>query len=138
MFLWKYGSFREFLWESFGYDLSHKITKNPLRTLHSQYKIHPIMTLYNKGLDDFTDHMTLYIPLSIIFQSCLGSVAAMFILMASKPTFHFLDLTLVVSFAMAYNGALYAQMKPKVVFNLLLLTVLVHITFLILNLVRLS
>lgn len=96
------------------------------------------MTLYNKGLEDFKENYTLYIPLSIIFQSCLGSVAAMFILMDSNPTFHFFDLTMVVSFAMAYNGAMYAQMKPKIVFNLLILTILVHVIFLILNVVRLS
>lgn len=118
--------------------MGHKITKNPSGTLHIQYKILQIMTLYNKGLEDFKDNLTLYVPLSIIFQSCLGSVATMFILMDSKPTFHFLDLTLVVSFAMAYNGALYAQMKPKPLFNLLILTILVHGTFLIINLVRLS
>lgn len=96
------------------------------------------MTLYNKGLEDFKEHLTLYVPLSIIFQSCLGSIAAMFILKNSFPTFHFIDLTLVVSFAMAYNGALYAQMKPKVIYNLLIATILVHTTFLIINLVRLA
>lgn len=96
------------------------------------------MTLYHKGLEDFRQNMTLYTPLSIIFQSCLGSVAAMFILMNSHPTFHFLDLTLVVSFAMAYNGSLYMQMKPKVVYNLFIATVLVHLVFLIINLMRLS
>lgn len=94
------------------------------------------MTLYNKGLEDFKEHLTLYVPLSIIFQSCLGSIAAMFILKNSFHTFHFLDLTLVVSFAMAYNGALYAQMKPKIIYNLFIATILVHTTFLIINLIR--
>lgn len=96
------------------------------------------MTLYNKGLEDFRQNLTLYTPLSIIFQSCLGSVAAMFILMNSYPTFHFLDLSLVVTFAMAYNGALYAQLKPKVIYNLFIATVLVHLVFLIINLMRLA
>lgn len=96
------------------------------------------MTLYNKGLEDFKQNFILYIPLSIIFQSCLGSIATMVILMNSKPTFHFFDLTLVVCFAMAYNGALYAQMKAKVLFNLLILTILVHLIFLIINIIRLS
>lgn len=96
------------------------------------------MTLYNKGLDDFKENLILYIPLSIIFQSCLGSIATMVILMDSKPNFHFLDLTLVVSFAMAYNGALYAQLKPKLLYNLLILTLLVHTLFLVINLIRLQ
>ena len=96
------------------------------------------MTLYAKGLEDFREHLTLYVPLSIIFQSCLGSIAAMFILKSSFQTFHFLDLALVVSFAMAYNGALYAQMKPKVIYNLFIATILVHTTFLIINMIRLG
>ncbi|MBJ7879986.1 hypothetical protein [Gelidibacter salicanalis] len=96
------------------------------------------MSLYNKGLQDFTDHLILYIPLSIIFQSCIGSIATMLILMTSQSTFHFLDLTLVVTFAMAYNGSLYAQLKPKLIFNLFIATVLVHITFIIINLLRLA
>lgn len=96
------------------------------------------MSLYQKGFEDFKEHLTLYVPLTIIFQSCLGGIASMFILMNSYPNFHFLDLTLVVSFAMAYNGALYAQLKPKVLYNLLIATILVHTIFLILNLVRLA
>ncbi|MEO8773299.1 MAG: hypothetical protein ABI263_10160 [Gelidibacter sp.] len=93
------------------------------------------MTLYTKGLEDFKEHLTLYVPLSIIFQSCLGSVAAMFILKNSFHSFRFIDLILVVSFAMAYNGSLYAQLKPKVIYNLLIATILVHTTFLIINMV---
>ncbi|TDU39852.1 hypothetical protein BXY82_1885 [Gelidibacter sediminis] len=96
------------------------------------------MTLYTKGLEDFKEHLTLYVPLSIIFQSCIGSIAAMLILMNSSSTFHFLDLTMVVVFAMAYNGSLYAQMKPKIVFNLFIATVLVHITFIVINLLRMA
>ena len=95
------------------------------------------MTPYHKGLEDFKQNFTLYIPLSIILQSCLGSIAAMFILINSQPNFRFFDLTMVVSFAMLYNGSLYAQMKPKWIYNLLILTLLVHITFLIINLVLL-
>lgn len=97
------------------------------------------MSLYTKGLEDYKEHLTLYVPLSIIFQSCLGGVAAMFILANSTHgTFHFLDLILVTSFAMAYNGALYAEMKPKFLYNLFIATILVHTVFLIINLIRLA
>ncbi len=96
------------------------------------------MTLYNKGFEDFKEHLTLYVPLSIIFQSCLGSVAAMFIMKNSFQTFRFIDLILVVSFAMAYNGSLYAQMKPKLIYNLFIATILVHSTFIFINMIRLG
>lgn len=97
-----------------------------------------IMTLYQKGLEDFKEHLTLYVPLTIIFQSCLGAIAAMFILKDSYPSFHFLDLILVVSFAMAYNGALYAQLKTKVLYNLFIATILVHSVFLVINMIRVA
>ena len=92
------------------------------------------MSIYYQGLKDFKQNFTLYIPLSIILQSCIGSIAAMFILMNSNPNFRFFDLSMVVTFAMLYNGSLYAQMKAKWIYNLLILTLLVHITFLIINL----
>ncbi len=96
------------------------------------------MLLYQKGLNDFKRNFTLYIPLSIILQSCVGSIAAMFILMNSKPHFLFLELTLCVTFAMAYNGIIYAQMKTKWVYNLLIVTMLVHIVLILINIARLA
>lgn len=96
------------------------------------------MTIYQKGLSDFKQNYILYIPLSIILQSIIGSIAAMFILMNSKPEFHILELTLCVTFAMAYNGIIYAQMKTQWVFNLLIATLLTHIVLIIINLARLA
>ncbi len=96
------------------------------------------MTVYQKGLHDFKQNFILYIPLSIILQSCIGSIAAMFILMNSKPSFHFFELALCVTFAMAYNGIIYAQMKAKWVYNLLITTLLIHVVLIIINIMRLT
>lgn len=96
------------------------------------------MTIYQKGLSDFKQNYILYIPLTIILQSCIGSIAAMLILMNSKPDFHILELSLCVTFAMAYNGIIYAQMKTQWVFNLLIATLLVHVTLIIINLARIA
>ncbi|HNQ26811.1 MAG TPA: hypothetical protein PKL92_02720 [Aquaticitalea sp.] len=96
------------------------------------------MSIYEKGFEDFRQNYTLYIPLSIILQSCVGSVAAMFILMNSAKTFHFVELSLCVTFAMAYNGAIYGQMKTKWIYNLLIATMLVHIVLIVINLTRFS
>ena len=96
------------------------------------------MKLYDKYLDDFKHDYILYIPLSIIFQSCLGSIAAMYILMNSIKTFHFVELTLCVIFAMAYNGAVFAQLKTQWIFNLLLATVVIDVILIAINLARLA
>ncbi|MCB0450478.1 MAG: hypothetical protein KDC97_10205 [Confluentibacter sp.] len=96
------------------------------------------MNLYDKYFRDFDQDYILYIPLSIIFQSCLGSIAAMYILMNSTKTFHFVELTLCVIFAMAYNGAVFAQLKTKWIFNLLLVTLFVDVVLIIMNVIRLS
>ena len=96
------------------------------------------MKLYAKLLHDFKKDYILFIPLSIIFQSCLGSIAAMFILMNSIKTFHFVELTFCVIFAMAYNGAIFAQIKINWVFNLLLATLLIDVVLIIINVLKLS
>jgi len=95
------------------------------------------MTVYQKGLNDFKHHYTLYVPLSIILQSCIGSIAAMYILMNSSESFRFFELTLCVTFAMAYNGFIYAQIKTEWIYNLLIATLLVHILLLVINVARL-
>lgn len=96
------------------------------------------MKLYDKFFHDFKKDYILFIPLSIIFQSCLGSIAAMFILMNSIKTFHFVELTFCVIFAMAYNGAIFAQIKINWVFNLLLATLLIDVVLIIINVLKLS
>lgn len=95
------------------------------------------MTVYQKGLIDFKQHYTLYIPLSIILQSCMGSIAAMYILMNSTQSFHFFELFLCVTFAMGYNGFIYAQTKIKWVYNLLIATLLMHTLLIVINVIRL-
>lgn len=96
------------------------------------------MNLYSKYLNDFKEHYILYIPLSIILQSCIGSIAAMYILMNSNPTFHFFELTLCVVVSMAYNAAIFAQLNRKWVFNFLILTFVVNVPLIVINVMRLQ
>jgi hypothetical protein len=96
------------------------------------------MNLYNKYLNDFKEHYILYIPLSIILQSCIGSIAAMYILMNSTPTIHLWELTMCVVVSMTYNAVIYAQLSRKWVFNFLILTFLVNVPLIIINVMRLQ
>lgn len=96
------------------------------------------MNFYNKSLKDFNQDYILYIPLSIIFQSCVGSIAAMYILINSKVSeFYLLELSLCVVVTMAYNAAIMAQLKHKLIFNLLILSLVVNVILFAINVMRL-
>lgn len=95
------------------------------------------MNLYQNAFQEFKSQYYAYIPLSIILQSCIASVAVMYILI--NNTFSFLDylqLSLCVCFSMAYNATIMAQLKTKFVFNTLVATLLVSCILTVLNLYR--
>lgn len=92
------------------------------------------MRLYKNSLEDFKNNYIMFIPLSIIFQSCLGSVAALYILTnASADAFPFLQLSLCVIVTMAFNAAVMAQLNYKLTFNLLLASIILNIILVALN-----
>lgn len=70
------------------------------------------------------------IPLSIVFQSCFGSVAALYILM-NKGSFMLLQLALCITVTMLYNAAILAQLKPNLVFRLLILSLVLNLLLLV-------
>ena len=92
------------------------------------------MILYRKLLQNFKENYMLMIPLTIIFQSCLGSIAAMRILMNGNNYISFFELTTCVILCMLYNAAILAQLKVDWVFQLLLITLMVNTIFIIINL----
>ncbi|MBQ0769953.1 MAG: hypothetical protein KBT58_11720 [Bizionia sp.] len=93
------------------------------------------MKLYNNLLADFKNLYMAYLPLSIILQSCIGSIAAMLILKSSTPEyFPFIQLTICVMITMLYNAAILAQMHLKLIFNTLLLSLLINVLLIIVNL----
>ncbi|WP_339710416.1 hypothetical protein [uncultured Kriegella sp.] len=90
---------------------------------------------YTNLLAEFKRAQTGYATIAIIGQSCIGSIAAMLLLMSDIQTAAMLTLLFLVTIlCMAYNGAVLAQLKPKVVFNLLLLSVSFNILVIICSL----
>ncbi len=89
--------------------------------------------MYSLYLKKFEENYMLYIPLSIIAQSCLGSAAAMLILQ-NLNSYSFIQLFLCVSLTMLYNAAILAQQKKSLVFLLLILSLLVNTLLIIINL----
>ncbi|WP_109302506.1 hypothetical protein [Aquimarina sp. AU474] len=93
------------------------------------------MKIYQEYLEEYTEGIIGYTPLAIIGQSCLGSVAAMFILMNGNSALQMFQLFIVTIMCMFYNGAMLSQQKPKLSFNLLVLSVAVSVVVTIINLI---
>ncbi len=80
------------------------------------------MKLYQNVYADFKEMYYANASLGIIASSCLGSIAAMLILMNGNGALQMVELFLVVAVAMWYNASVLSQMKPKFVFNSLILS----------------
>ena len=91
------------------------------------------MSYYQKYLDGYTRGFVGFNTLGILFQSCWGSVAAMTVLQNGNSPRQMVQLFFVVILCMGFNGAVLAQQKPKVIFNLLLASVFVNAFILLLN-----
>jgi hypothetical protein len=86
---------------------------------------HPFLRVYQSLLSEFKREQTGYASIAIIGQSCLGSAAAMVLLMSGvDQVMNLILLFLVTILCMAFNGAVLAQLSSKITFNLLILTVL--------------
>lgn len=76
-----------------------------------------------------------YATIAIIGQSCLGSAAAMVLLMGALDTAVKMTLLFFVTIiCMAFNGAVLAQLKPLTTFNILIFSVLFSTGIIILHL----
>ncbi|WP_247672640.1 hypothetical protein [Aquimarina sp. MMG016] len=89
--------------------------------------------MYSKLLNDFREMYMAYIPLMIILSSCLGSVAAMYILMQERSIIQIFELSICVMICMAFNASILAQMKAKFVFNLLIISIIINSLLVIIN-----
>ncbi|WP_103864191.1 hypothetical protein [Aquimarina aquimarini] len=89
--------------------------------------------MYSKLLKDFKEMYMAYIPLMIILSSCLGSIAAMYILMQERSIFQVIQLSVCVIACMVFNASILAQMKPKFILNLLLFSLIINTILVVLN-----
>lgn len=91
------------------------------------------MTFYKKQLSEFSRDFIAGSTTGIIVSTCVGSIAAMLILMNGHTFVHMLQLASVVIVCMWYNASVLAQLKPKFVFNSLIVSLVVSVTFIVLN-----
>ena len=93
------------------------------------------MKLYKLLYEDFEKLYLGYAALAVILSSCLGSAAAMVILMNGHDAGQMVQLFLVVAVCMGYNATVLAQMKPKFVFNSLIVSLLVSTILIFVNVI---
>lgn len=91
------------------------------------------MKTYQKYLDNYSRGLIGFATLSVLFQSCLGSAAAMYILMNGVTPGQMVQLFVIVILCMGFNGAVLSQQSAKTIFNLLLLSVLASTVLIIAN-----
>ncbi|MDW5288763.1 hypothetical protein [Formosa sp. PL04] len=94
-----------------------------------------ILKTYKSLLIEYSSGIIGYGTLGVLGQSCIGSIAAMFILMNNDlpKTPKMIELFLVTIFTMGFNGAVLSQQSGKVQFNILVASILISILFILLN-----
>lgn len=91
------------------------------------------MTLYNTTFENFNKSYFSSASLAIIAQSCLGGVAAMFVLSNGTSIVQMIQLTIIVLASMFANTSILAQVNHKIVFNLILISTFLSTLFIIIN-----
>lgn len=91
------------------------------------------MKIYNALYKDFEELFVGYSALAIILSSCVGAAAAMVILMNGHDLVQMTQLLIVVGVCMWYMASVLSQMKPKFVFNSLIVSLLVSTILIFVN-----
>ncbi|MEO8533627.1 MAG: hypothetical protein ABI441_07750 [Flavobacterium sp.] len=91
------------------------------------------MTLYTTTLENFNKSYIGSATMAIIGQSCLGAVAAMFVLANGTSLTQMIQLAIIVFTNIFANTSILAQMSHKTVFNLIITSVFFSTLFIIIN-----
>lgn len=83
---------------------------------------------------EFEHDYYMYVPLTIVLNSCIGSIAAMTILAQGTSLISGIELTLCVSLCMGYNAALLAGSNRKFAFWLLAVSLIVNMLLILITL----
>jgi len=83
-------------------------------------------TLYSRLNEQVKKDFMGFTALAIILSTCLGSIAIMFTLMNGNGLVQMAQVFFVVVVCSAHNASILTVQKPKVVFNLLILSVVVN------------
>ncbi|WP_421812423.1 hypothetical protein [Flagellimonas sp.] len=111
-------------------------TTIPMTHSGTKEKKYLITSLHKRLSEEFKKGQMGYSAIAIIGQSCLGSAAAMVLLMGEMDIIlKMILLFFVTIFCMAFNGAVLAQLKSLTTFNLLIVSVVFSALVILLHLV---
>ncbi|PTT17526.1 hypothetical protein DBR27_01340 [Flavobacterium sp. HMWF030] len=91
------------------------------------------MTLYQTTFDNFNKNYMGSAAMAVIGQSCLGGAAAMYVLANGTSVAQMIQLAIIVLACVFANTSILAQMKHKVIFNLIIVSTLLSVFFILLN-----
>ena len=84
--------------------------------------------------DEFEKDYYMYVPLTIILNSCIGSIAAMTVLAQGTSLLSGIELTICVSLCMGYNAVLLAGFSRKFIFWLLATSLIANLLLILITL----
>jgi len=76
------------------------------------------------------------IPLTIIFQACIGSIIVYFLLQGRPTWWDMIQLLVCIAATTMYLGAILAQIHVRIVFNIFILSLVANTLLLVLQLVN--
>ncbi|WP_456313000.1 hypothetical protein [Pseudomonas shirazensis] len=91
------------------------------------------MTLYQTTFENFNKNYMGSAAMAVIGQSCLGGAAAMYVLANGTSIMQMVQLAIIVLACVFANTSILAQMKHKVIFNLIILSAFLSVFFILLN-----
>jgi hypothetical protein len=113
-------------------DKGHILSEIAGVILHHKLKLTDMST-YNRFQLQFAQDFFASSTIGVLVQSCVGGIAAMAVLGNGTGIAQMIQLFIVVMAAIAYNGAILSQQKPRVACNLLLLSVGINTVIALLN-----
>ena len=93
------------------------------------------MTLYSKLHKDFAENFIGNTALAIIASTCIGSIAVLFILMNGHGFAQMAMVFVTVVVCSIHNAAILTVQKPKLIFNLLIVSVVTNVGLILGNLI---
>lgn len=111
--------------------MKHTMT-HPKSQIGFSSKTNPLLRFYRNILKAFEKDQGGYTTVAIITQNYVGSLAILFLTMNQMIIFpKIILLTLVFLCCLSFNVAVIRKFKPKVIFNLLVISLSLSVTILI-------
>ncbi|MBF0694204.1 MAG: hypothetical protein IR153_04005 [Flavobacterium sp.] len=93
------------------------------------------MSTYEAFYGKFERNIMGFTATGVLVQAIVGGIAAMYVLMNGTSIRQMMQLFVVVACCMIFNGAVLSQQKPRVVYNLLIVSLVANFIITMINLI---